>query len=145
VSNISDPVITSLPISGIWLHDPADPMDTVTNFPYGKSARSSAIDIAQTSLVFSGRRYPVTEYSDNQQDQFSVRVDIPNDENYFTALADMQSFAASRSTVMLRDNRGRAAYGSMSGYREDDQDWGVQITFTLARVDYGDVTTVVLS
>lgn len=141
---VSDPVYASLDVQGIYLHDPDDPEGTIKNFVYGKAKRSTSLDLASTQLVFAGRRYPVVEFSDNQRDSYNVGVDIPNDELYFLALRDMRSFAESRQALVFRDGRGRAAHGVLSNYREDDQDWGVQIGFQIDRVDYADLELVVL-
>ncbi len=142
-SSISEPAYISLFIEGIYLHDPDDPSGTLVNFRYGKAKRSTSIDVASTQLVFAGRRFPVVEFSDNQQDSFSVTIDIPNDENYYNTLQQARAFAETRQTLVFRDIRGRSAHGVLSGYREDDQDYGVSVSFTFQRVDYADESTLV--
>ena len=132
----SDPVEDSVDFQGFWIHDPLDPEDTIKNYPYGRSARSVGIDVAQKGLVFAGRQFPVAEYGEHQGDSFSVRIDIANGSTWATEMEELQDFAQVRRTLCFRDNRGRLFFGTMAGYKEADQDWGTAVTFSVDRVDY---------
>lgn len=131
----SAPSEATLGLEGVWIHDPTDPEGTVHQFLYGANSRSTTIDIGGTSLVFAGRRYPVTEFGEHQDDQYSISVQVPHGAAYRSGMAIMRGFSETRQALVLRDNRGRAACGTMSGYSETDQGWGSEIAFTFTRVD----------
>lgn len=130
----SDPVEGTLTLTGLWIHDPLDPENTARQYTYGKAARQASIDVDQQPLSFAGRQFPVMYYGDPQTDQLAVNVDIPSDEN--DSLAELADFAQARRTLCVRDNRGRKLFSSLSGYKEDDQDFGTRVSFEVTRVDF---------
>ncbi|WP_328339556.1 hypothetical protein [Micromonospora sp. NBC_00421] len=132
----SDIVSAALDLVGVWIHDPADPAGTARQFPYGKASRGTALDVESGALQFAGRVYPVVDFGEGKGQVYTVRVDVAHGPDWSTQLATLEAFALASRTLMLRDNRGRCAYGTMSGYREDDQDWGTQVAFTFTRGDY---------
>lgn len=136
----SDPAATQLELEGVWLHLPSNPAATVRQYRFGKAARSSSIEIGGTVMVFAGRRWPVTEYGEHQEDEYSINVQIPNGETYRADLDGLRQFAEAKTAMVLRDNRGRAAHGTMAGYSEDDQEWGSEVSFTFHRVDVEETT-----
>jgi hypothetical protein len=140
----SAPVVGTLLLEGVWLHDPDDPSNTATNYRYGRAARSTALDVEANALQFAGRVYPVYDYGEQQTENYSVRIELTDDEGGPAKLRSLEAFAVLRKTLMLRDNRGRRAYGNLEGYREDDQDYGTAVDFSFVRVDYDEGTTVVL-
>ncbi len=125
-----------LDLSGIWLHDPADAETTVRQFLYGKDSRSTALDTVSTVQQFAGRTFPVTEFGEFEQEDISVSVDIPHGPTYLTDQANIRAFMETKKTLFLRDNRSRAAYGTMSGFNQADQAWGVTVGFKFGRVSY---------
>lgn len=125
-----------LDLSGVWLHDPTDAETTVRQFMYGKDSRSTAIDTVSTVQQFAGRTFPVTEFGEYEQEDISVSVDIPHGPTYLTEQSDLRVFMELKKTLFLRDNRGRATYGTMSGFNQADQAWGVTVGFKFGRVSY---------
>lgn len=123
-----------LELQGIWLHDPADPADTIRQFLYGKDNRSTAIEIMGTTQHFAGREFPVTDFGEHEEEDISITVDIPHGPTHRVEEADLREFMEMRKTLYLRDNRGRACYGTMSGYQQNDQSWGVTVGFKFGRV-----------
>jgi hypothetical protein len=123
-----------LSLQGIWLHDPDDPAVTTRQFLYGKDNRSTAIDIKGVTQQFAGRVFPVTDFGEHEEEDLSVTVDIPHGPTHRIEEADLRAFAEMRRTLYLRDNRGRACYGTMSGYQQNDQAWGVTVGFKFGRV-----------
>lgn len=138
----SAPVVGTLLLQGVWIHDPDDPADTAVNYRYGRAARGTSLDVEANALQFAGRTYPVYDYGEQQQESYSVRIDVADDEPI--KLRSLEGFATLRKTLMLRDNRGRRAYGTIEGFQEDDQDYGTAVGFTFNRVDYDEGTQVVL-
>lgn len=127
---------SELEIQGVWLHDPADDEVTVRQFLYGKDSRSTSIDTITTSQRFAGRTFPVIDYGEHEDEEFTVTVDIPHGPTHRTEESDLRGFMELKKTLFFRDNRGRAAYGTMSGYNQADQAWGVTVGFKFARVSY---------
>lgn len=126
----------STAFNGLWIHDPLDPQGTVVRFLYGKSSRSKSIDVEESGLVFAGRAFPVMEYGEHQADEYDFSVQVPNGSSYLSDLAALADFAESRRTLCVRDNRGKVVFGTMTGYKEQDQDWGSRVSFSVSRVDY---------
>lgn len=132
----SAPDEDSVSFMGLWIHDPLDPTGTIKNYMYGRSSRSVGVDVSQQGMRFAGRTYPVVDYSEHQEDSFSVTIQVPEGPTTATELLELLAFAELRRTLCFRDNRGRLFFGTMSGYQEDDQDWGTQVSFDVGRVDY---------
>lgn len=126
----------SLTLEGVWIHDPLDPEGTAEQFLYGKAARSTGVDVGAAGLIFAGRTYPVFEYSEHQNDTYSVKIDVPFGTAWASALADLLAFAESRRTLCFRDNRQRRMFGALSDYQEADEEWGTTATMTFTRADY---------
>lgn len=130
------PVTGSISLIGMWVHDPLDPSGTVEDYPYAKSQRSSSIDTMPEGHFFAGRTFPVVDYGEHQNDQFSVRINVPNGTTLMTDLASLEEFAQARRTLCFRDGRGRKFFGSMSDFGEGDEDWGTAVEFNVQRVDF---------
>ncbi|HEY3689653.1 MAG TPA: hypothetical protein VGL46_05045 [Pseudonocardiaceae bacterium] len=128
---------------GVWIHDPADPIDTVRQFVYGKATRSATIALETQGHNYAGRVYPVYDYGDYQNDQFPVSLDVPFGATWAADIAALQTFAEYRQTLVIRDNRGRVLYGVMTAYSEKDEEWGTTVSFTFIRVDQDTVTVTV--
>lgn len=126
----------SMTMQGLWIHDPLDPEGTVQQYIYGKAARSTSIDMGQKGLVFAGRTYPVFEYGEHQEDEYDVSIPVPFDANWQTTMGTLSVFGQARKTVCVRDNRGRIMFGSISNYKENDEDWGTEVSFNISRADY---------
>lgn len=135
-STDSSTIESSTSFQGLYIHDPLDPEGTIKQFLYARAARSVGIEVEQQGMVFAGRQFPVFDYGEHEENNFKVRVDIPDDSNAATAIYDLQNFARLRRILCFRDNRGRAFFGTMKGYDEADQDWGTQVSFTVERASY---------
>ena len=131
----SAPATASITFQGLWLSDPLDPEDTVRQFWYGSAARSRSMSVAQTGLRYAGREYPVFDYGEQIADALSVRVDVPHGPDWADDLESLRSFAVAQRLVTVRDNRGRALTGALTGFDENDRDWGSQVSFTVTRAD----------
>lgn len=135
-STDSTSTTASTTFAGLWIHDPLDPAGTVRNYLYGRSTRSVGVDVAQQGLRFAGRTFPVVDFSEHQDDSFSVQIDIPEGPTTVTELEELMTFAQLRRVLCFRDNRGRLFFGTMHGYKESDQDWGTRVSFDVSRADY---------
>jgi len=125
-----------LDLTGVWIHDPSDSAVTVRQFVYGKDSRSHAIDTAATVQQFAGRTFPVTDFGEYETEDISISVDIPGGDTHMAEEADLRGFMEMKKTLFLRDNRGRAAYGTMSGFSQSDASWGVTVGFKFGRVSF---------
>lgn len=126
-----------LDLTGIWLHDPANQTvaaSSLHNFMFGKDSRATAINTISTEQQFAGRTFPVVDFGEFEQEDVTVTVDIPHGEDHYTEEAALRTFMEMKRTLFYRDNRGRALYGTMSGYNQADQAWGVTVGFKMGRV-----------
>lgn len=126
----SAPVTTELELEGVWIHDPSSAQDTGRHYPYGRSQRELAADAMGESSYYAGRERPVTDYGEHLATEFRVTVDVAHGADWRASLDDLRAFALGKRTVYVRDNRGRAIYAQLKGYREVDQSWGTQVSFT---------------
>lgn len=131
----SAPVVGSVTLEGVWLHDPADPEGTVRHFRFGKSARDVSLEVAAQESVYAGREYPVVDFGPFTSYQVGVRIDVPFGSLWAADIAALQSFATARRILSYRDNRGRVFPARLSNYREQDTDTGSQVTMNASRVD----------
>ena len=139
----SDSVDVSLPIRGVWLHDPDDPEETVCSFPYGADQRSDSFDAMQAGAYYVGHTDPIFDYGDPSAFSVDVTVDVHHGSDYVENLALLREFAAMRKSLWFRDNRARAVHGSMSNLKVSDQAWGASVSFTFTK-SHRAVSTVVI-
>lgn len=132
------PVQGGLALLGVWIHDPLAPQETARQYLYGKASRSASVDVDAGALRYAGRTYPVYDYGEGQDDQLSVSAQVPHGPDWVTQTGELLASAQVRRTLCLRDNRGRRYFGTMSGYSEDDADWGTAVSFSFTRVDYNE-------
>lgn len=125
-----------LALQGIWLHDPTDAAGSIKQFLYGKDNRSTGLDVVSTVQQFAGRTFPVVDFGEHELEDISATVNIPHGPDHYTEEANIRAFMELKRTLFFRDNRGRAAYGTMSGYNQSDQAWGVTVAFKFGRVSY---------
>jgi hypothetical protein len=130
----------SLALQGVWIHDPESAAGTVRQYPYGKAARDLSVDVDQQPLYFAGRTNPVVEFGETQESVFAVRVDVPHDAVWQTTVDTLRAFSTLRKVICIRDNRGRKIFGPVSGYREKDQEWGTEVSFSVLQTDYSEET-----
>lgn len=125
---------TAPTFKGLWIHYPENAQATSTNFLYGKNARSYEMELENTELRFAGREFRVVEFGEHRDDSFSCTVKIPHGPSYYSERDDLREFAASRSTVVVRDNRGHVVFGVIAGLAESYEDDGSDFTFEVLRV-----------
>lgn len=131
-------VTATVSFLGVWIHDPSDPEGTVRQFLYGKGGRSANIGVEMHGRKYAGRVFPVYDHGDFQDSQLAVTVMVPFGSEWQDDISVLQEFARSRTTLVIRDNRGRAFYGAMRDYGEQDQDDGTSVSFSFDRVDRGE-------
>lgn len=130
----SEVVEADLPLLGVWIHDPgAGGQDTSRHYLYGSAQRDDALDVMGEARYFAGRSDPVVDYGEHQALTVGVTLDIPHGPTWRADLDSLQAFAAGRTTVHFRDNRGRSLYGQLSDFKRKDAEWGTQVSFTVTQ------------
>jgi len=119
---------------GVWLHDPAAPEDTITQYLYGRAQRSDSSAVEQAHHQFVGRALPVAAWGDTRIDTWSITVDIPEGPGRLPATDSLRSWNEARRTLVCRDNRGRVWISTMDGFDVGDTEWGDQPSWTMTRV-----------
>lgn len=138
----SAPVTGRLDLIGVWIHDPDDPEATIRAYPYGASSRERTVDTMPTGNHYAGRAFPVVDFGEFEGEAVSVSVQIPHGATWREDVVQARALMSRRQTMLYRDNRGRVVPGTLSGYRETDQEWGTLVAFTVTRVDYPAPTVV---
>lgn len=130
----SGPAVTVLQLQGVWIADPdAGGQESARNYPYGASQRDEGLDTLGEASFFAGRADPVVDFGEHEVHSFAVTVDIPHGPAWRTDLEDLRAWARARKTLHVRDNRGRAVYGTLEGLRMKDAPWGTQVSFTVTK------------
>lgn len=124
-------VTGALPLRGVWIHDPDDPEGTLRNFAYGANQRSDTFDPMGTGSFYAGRSAPVFDYGDPVGETYDLVIDIPYGTTHDEDVNLIRAFAKNRKPVWIRDNRGRAAYGTIGSLKVTDTPYGEQASFTL--------------
>jgi hypothetical protein len=123
----------TVPIMGVWIHDPDDPEGTLMNFPYGANQRSDSYDSMGAATYFVGKEDPVFDFGDPSSSSIDVTIDLPGGSDHLTNLLALRAFAASKKAVWYRDNRSRSMYGIISGLKVADSGFGSQVSFTFTK------------
>lgn len=130
----SAPVEASLDLLGVWIHDPGTGgQDTTRHFPYGSAQRSDSLDAMGEGRYYAGRADPVVDYGEHQAVSVSVSIDVPHGVTWRADLDALEAFAAGKSTIHYRDNRGRALYGQVTDFKRTDQTWGTAVSFNVTQ------------
>lgn len=127
----SESVFGTLPIRGVWIHDPDSPEATLRNFAFGANQRVDTFDPMGTGSFFAGRDAPVFDYGDPVGRTWDLVIDIPYGQTHDEDLALIREFARARKNVWVRDNRGRAMYGAIGSLKVTDTAFGEQTAFTV--------------
>jgi hypothetical protein len=127
----SESVTATLPIKGVWIHDPDAPDATIRNFAFGANQRADTFDPMGSGSFYAGRAEPVFDYGDPIGRMWDLVIDIPYGETHDEDLALLREFAAARKNVWIRDNRGRAMYGAIGSLKITDTPFGEQASFTV--------------
>lgn len=119
---------------GLWVHYPENAQASSHNFLYGKNARSYDIELENSEMEFAGREFRVVEFGEHRTDDFDCEVVIPHGSDYNEERDALRDFATSRTTVVVRDNRGHVVFGVISDLSESHEDEGSGFSFTVLRV-----------
>lgn len=138
----SVPVVTRLDLIGVWIHDPSDPAGSIRNYPFGASARERTVDIMPAGNYYAGRQAPVVDFGEFEGETISFSVQVPHGATWRQDVVRVRTLASQKRTMLYRDNRGRVLPGTLSGYRESDQDYGTDVSFVVTRVDFPPVAVV---
>lgn len=123
----------SVTLTDIWLHDPADPPNTIAKFTRREYDRTDQWTYKQTLMHFEGREFPVADMADLIDRSIQVTIDCPRGS---TDRATLEALAARRTTLLYRDAFGRKMYGVISILPETEQFYGDQVKLQMDAVDY---------
>lgn len=129
----SDPHVTTLDIRGVWIHDPDNPEATLRQFPYGANQRGDSFDGMQSGTYYAGREDPIFDFGDSSGTSADITIDVYHGPDYTENMITLRQYAAMKKMLWLRDNRSRAVFGTMSGFKTSDQSWGSTVSFTFTK------------
>lgn len=141
-----DEVQATLNLVGFWIHDPTPSVAQFVeflsskNYDYGGPSKAIGYDSMGSGNYYAGRSYPVFDFGEHQSEVFGVTLQIPfgNSPSWWDDIVELRRFAEQRTTLCVRDGRGRVIFGTLAGYSETDERWGTSISFSVTRVDYDD-------
>lgn len=129
---------TAPKLAGVWLHDPRDPEDTITQFPYGNVGRTEGLSIESKALTYVGRALPVYDMGGFESQELGIDILIPSGDDEQALVAWFRAAVRSRAVLAYRDNRGRLAYGIINNIGFTDAREGTAVRFTFNTADYNE-------
>lgn len=123
----------SITYTGVWLHVADNPLYTLHQFKYDGGGRNDNWQAVATMMQFAGRRLPVAEYDDNEQQSINLNLKIVKDSDDKIALEKM---IKSKNTLCYRDGRGRKMYCHAFQLPIEDIFFGNNVSLTLEEVSY---------
>lgn len=129
----SDPVVTTLAIRGVWIHDPDDPEGTLRSFAFGANQRSDSFDSMGSGTYYAGRENPVVDFGDPSSFTVDMTIDVPHGPDYTANVNLLREFARLKKSLWFRDNRSRSVYGWMSSFKVADAGFGSVVSFTVTQ------------
>lgn len=119
---------------GLWLHDPLDPSGTAHFFEYYEANFQDSPKLSASDFMFAGRTHPVTQFNAKAMERpVKFRLALPKDTDDLTAL---ENLFYRRTTLCLRDARGRKLYGTIKELPITDEKWGATADIEFTVVDY---------
>src|SRR5690606_32649024 len=98
-------------------------------------------DTLGAATYFDGRADPVVDYGEHRDEQLNVTIHVPHGSDWRTHLDELDAFVDDRTTMCVRDARGRRLFAALEGYSETDQQWGTEVNFRARRVSYDETYT----
>lgn len=123
-----------LRLSGVWLHDPADPASTALALPFDGMGRTSEDTLDLTLRQYVGRDLPTPEWGTSEARSVKLGTTFRRDD---AGLRDRLMLLVRRRAVLLyRDTRGRKLYAVLGGVPLTDGPLGQTTDLTFTAVSY---------
>lgn len=119
-------------LTGLWLHDVADPAGTALSVTYYRD-RSEDWRPEAALLQFAGRARPVAEFGEGEDSRFKVSVMLRSEQGTW---AQLSALAKRRGTVCVRDPRGRKLFGALLALPETDEHYGQSVSLELVQTAF---------
>lgn len=84
------------------------------------------------AVHLSGRRYPVTEFSEHDESSISFNFAVRD----YAEVKAVHELIDREETILFRDGRGRKIYGTLQVINETDIPKGTTLSFSLVQTDY---------
>lgn len=130
--------VTSAPLVGVWIHDPTNPPETISNFPYGNIGRTEGLTVQSSALSFIGRSLPVYDMGGNETHSLNIDILLPSGSDEQQLVEWFRKILWNRSVICYRDNRGRIVYGIIESLNLTDAREGTTVSFVLNSADYNE-------
>ncbi|WP_436664237.1 hypothetical protein ACOALA_04120 [Alicyclobacillus acidoterrestris] len=146
-AQIDSQVVTTpgVVLTGLWIHDVANPAGTIMNLLYFNNSNSSTDGTTPNTAVYTpnaeaiqvaGRALPVNEFGENYTFQLTKgAVTMFADEGQWPVLENL--LRNEQTTLCVRDGRGRMIFGNtLNGYTVTDLIFGYQVDIVLSQNSY---------
>nr|WP_091275817.1 hypothetical protein [Alteribacillus persepolensis] len=127
----SDEVRGEVTLKGIWLHDVANPEETLHQFKYFEQGRGASKTLGGSMMQFEGRSLPMAEYSEREEQNVQVTLQIKKDSG---DMEKLRGLIQSRNTLLYRDARGRRIFCAVFALSETDEPWGYSVPLDIQAV-----------
>lgn len=123
-------------LKGTWLHDPADPENTIARFRWDGMGRSSSWTPEMAQLQFVGRRLPFVEFGDGETEVITTSLALDSVETQ--DLPAMRKLSRRKAILCYRDGRGRKLFVVLPSEDLTDTVWGSNMNLVVRAVDYSE-------
>lgn len=130
----SSPVVGSIALNGVWLHDVADPEGTIWNFQYD-GGRDSEWRAEAEFMQFAGRAKPVVEFGEQEEGRVKVTLQLLRNTQ---DLDKLQTLVRRKGTICYRDGRGRKVYGVITSLPVKDEPYGYSVEIEVNETAYNE-------
>lgn len=138
--------------------DGSAPWSSFNLLAFNSGQTQDTLSVATTQLQFAGRANPVTEFGEYQTEAMLIKATIPFQGNPVFSVDDMTyadatsvlfdpnwgllSLMRQRTTIVVRDRRGRVVFGTIASLQFQDQPTGFDLQMNVSSVDYVEGETV---
>lgn len=123
----------TITLTGVWLHDVADPAGTVYNFQWDGGGRSATKKREGALMKYEGRELPVAEFGMMSEAGATVQLQLLKDDPDYS---ELQYLINRYGTLCYRDGRGRKIFGVVFELPETDEMWGYTTSIRVDATSY---------
>lgn len=133
--------VTASVLDGVWLHEDADPENTLTQYLFGnKSSRTENLSVEGAEIVVLGREYPLADFGIGEERSVGIQFTIPWDDGHDETVENLRALVRHRNVLCYRDNRARLVFGVLEGLTINDTMYGSEVAGTIVQVERFGVT-----
>lgn len=118
----------------LWLHDPADPGETVRQFRFNREGGAGNWKPEVAFNSFAGRARPLAEFGEGESFRIKVRVELADAGDWEAA----EDLIRAKVPLCYRDSSGRKAFGVIESEPITSAHYGGSLALSFVAIDYSE-------